>query len=105
MKTKNKFWFDRYKHCSNILNILMTNKSNKNHLRDFFQKHQNSKKMWTKINEILKNKTKTNKEIDISDNGTTLLDTNKFASKFNDYFINVSQNLKNLGKTNNQFLD
>ena len=62
--------------------------------------------MWTKINEILKNKTKTNKEIDISDNGTTLLDTNKFASKFNDYFINVSQNLlKNLGKTNNQFLD
>ena len=31
MKTKNKFWFDRYKHYSNILNILMT-KSNKNHL-------------------------------------------------------------------------
>ena len=28
------------------------------------------------------------------------LDTNKFDSKFNDYFINVSQNLKNLGKTN-----
>ena len=28
------------------------------------------------------------------------LDTNKFDSKFNEYFINVSQNLKNLGKTN-----
>ena len=54
--------------------------------------------MWTKINKILKNKTKTNEDIYISNNGTTLLDTNKLASKFKDYFINVSQNLKNLGK-------
>ena len=60
--------------------------------------------MWTKINEILKNKSKINGDIYLSDNGTTLLDTNKIASKFNDCFINVSQNLpKNLGKTNNQF--
>ena len=59
----------------NILNILIT-KSKKNHLRDFFQKyHQNSKKMWTKINEILKNKSKINEDIYLSDNGTTLLDT------------------------------
>ena len=35
-----------------------------------------------------------------------LLDTNKVASNFNDYFINVSQKLlKNLRKTNNQFQD
>ena len=38
MKTKNKFWFDRYKHYRNILNILLT-KSKKKHSRDFFQKH------------------------------------------------------------------
>ena len=62
--------------------------------------------MWTKINEILKNESKINEDIYLSDNGTTLLDTNKVASKFNYYFINVSQNiLKNLGKTNNQFQD
>ena len=62
--------------------------------------------MWTKIYEILKNKNKINEDIYLSDNGTTLLDTNKVASKFNDYFINISQNLlKNLGKTNNQFQD
>ena len=62
--------------------------------------------MWTEINKILKTKTKINEDICLSDNGTTLLDTNKVASKFNDYFINISQNLlKNLGKTNNQFQD
>ena len=72
MKTKNKFWFDRYKHYRNILNILIT-KSKKNHLRDFFQKHhQNLKKMWTKINEISKNKSKINEDIYLFDNGTSL---------------------------------
>ena len=35
MKTKNKFWFDRYKHYKNILNCLIT-KRKKNHFRDFF---------------------------------------------------------------------
>ena len=62
--------------------------------------------MWTKINERLKKKTKINKDIYLPDNGTTLLDTNKVVSNFNDYLINVSQNsLKNLGKTNNHFQD
>ena len=41
------------------------------------------------MNEILKNKTKINEDIYLSDNGTTLLVTNKVASKFNDYFFNV----------------
>ena len=62
--------------------------------------------MWTKINERLKKKTKINEDIYLPDNRTTLLDTNKVVSNFNDYLINVSQNpLKNLGKTNNQFQD
>ena len=39
MKTKNKFWFDRYKHYRNILSILIT-KSKKKKLRDSFQEHQ-----------------------------------------------------------------
>ena len=60
--------------------------------------------MWTKINKILKNKSEINEYIYLSDNGITLLYTNKVASKLSDYFINVFQNLlKNLGKTNNQF--
>ena len=29
MKTKNKFWFDRYKHYRNILNILITKRKKK----------------------------------------------------------------------------
>ena len=91
MKTKNEFWFDRYKHYRNILNCLIAKSKKKKHLRDFFQKHhQNPKKVWTKINKILKNKTKINEYIYLSENGTTLLDTSKIASKFNNYFINVS---------------
>ena len=104
MKTKNKFWFDRYKHYRNVLNLLVTKKK---HLRYFFQKHHyNSKKIWIKVSEILYSKTKMNEDIYLSNNGITLLDITKVASKFNDYFLNIFQNLlKNLGKTNNQFQD
>ena len=48
MKTKNKFWFDRYKHYRKVLNSLVT-KSKKNHLRDFFQKHHQNLKKNSKI--------------------------------------------------------
>ena len=37
MKTKNKFWFDRYKHYRNILNILLT-KSKKKTFERFLSK-------------------------------------------------------------------
>ena len=40
--------------------------------------------MWTKTNKTLKNKTKINEDIYLSDNATALLDTNKVASKFDD---------------------
>lgn len=60
--------------------------------------------MWTKTNKTLQNKTKINEDIYLSDNGTALLDTNKVAGKFDDYFTNVSQNLlKNFAKIKNQF--
>ena len=60
--------------------------------------------MWTKTNKTLKNKTKINEDIYLSDNATALLDTNKVASKFDDYFTNVSQNLlKNFAKIKSQF--
>ena len=60
--------------------------------------------MWTKTNKTLKNKTKINEDIYLSDNGTALLDTNKVAGKFDDCFTNVSQNQhKNFAKIKNQF--
>ena len=43
MKTKNKFWYDRYKHHRNILNCLIT-KNEKYHLREFLKKHQGTQK-------------------------------------------------------------
>ena len=43
--------------------------------------------MWTKKQEILKNKTKNNEVIYLYDKGITLLDTKKIACKFNDYIL------------------
>ena len=38
MKTKNKFWCDRYKHYRNILNILITKSKKKKTLERFLSK-------------------------------------------------------------------
>ena len=41
-----------------------------------------------------------------SENGQTITNQSLVADKFNNYFVNVSQNLlKGLGETNNQFQD
>ena len=62
MKTKNTFWSHRYKHYMHTLNILKT-KSKKTIREICSKKIIKTKKMWTKINKILKNKTKINEVI------------------------------------------
>lgn len=56
MKTKAKFWYNKYKYHSDKLNALIS-KSKKNHLRKYFEENYNdSKKTWQKINENLHQK-------------------------------------------------
>ena len=56
--------------------------------------------MWSKINEVLQNTKRLDETLYICDNGMTISDTTKIASKFNNYFTNVAQELlKKLGKT------
>ena len=56
MKTKAKFWYNKYKYHSDKLNALIS-KSKKNHLRKYFEENYNdSKKTWQKINELLHHK-------------------------------------------------
>ena len=38
MKTKNKFWFDRYKHYRNILSILITKSKKKKTFERFLSR-------------------------------------------------------------------
>ena len=48
MKTKAKFWYNRYKYYRDKLNTLIS-KSKKNHLQKYFQEnYHDSKKTWQK---------------------------------------------------------
>ena len=63
------------------------------------------KKTWTKRN-ILNKKCNAKNNIFLSENGQTITNQSLVANKFNNYFVNVSQNLlKGLRETNNQFQD
>ena len=100
LKTQNKVWYDIYKHYWNAL-ISLVSKSKKVHQGKYFQDNQqNSKTMWSKINEVLQNEKRLDETLHIFDNRMTIPDPTKIANKFNNYFTNVIQDLlKNLGKT------
>ena len=74
---------------------------------NFFQEvEDNSKKFWTKINEILNKKCNGKSNIFLSENGQIITNQSLVANIFNNHFLNVSYNLlKGLGETNNQYQD
>ena len=73
---------------------------------NLFKVEDNSTKTWTKINGILNKTCNAKNNIFPSENGQTITNQSLVADKFNNYFVNVSQNLlKGLGETNNQFQD
>ena len=85
----------------------LINKIKKEDLRHYFQEHISiTKKVWSKINEILQHNKKKSDDIFLDINGQTVFNHKLVVNKFNNYFINVAQNLlKELGDTNNQFQD
>ena len=106
IRKQDQFWYHRYKFYKSKVNMFIS-KSKKNYLRSYFQENsKNSKETWTKINQLLlKNKNAKN-DILLSKKGLIISHQKTVANKFNDYFINVVQNLlKDLRKSNNEFQD
>ena len=81
---------------------MLISKSKRNYLRKYFQEVENNlKKTWTKINGTLNKKCNDKNNIFLSENGQLSTNQSLAANKFNNYFVNVSQNLlKGLGETN-----
>ena len=82
--------------------IMLISKSKKDYLRSYFQENsKNSKETWTKTNQLLQKNKNVKNDILLSEKG--LISHQKTAeNKFNDYFVNVAQNLlKDLGESKN----
>lgn len=107
LKTKESFWYRRYKLHRDSLNSIIKQSKNKFYLNHFLNCGTKSKKIWSAINEILYKKTKNiNDDIFLTDNSATIVDQKIVANKFNDYFINVAQNLASkLGEANTKYQD
>ena len=98
--------YNKYKYYRDTINSLIT-KSKRSYLRKFFQENNTANKdVWTKINEIIRNRTKRIEGIVISENGTILTNQKTISNKFNQCFINTAKKLiENIGKSNNKFQD
>ena len=106
IRKQDSFWYKRYRYYRNKINILIK-KSKKNYLRKFFQENfNNSKKTWNKINEILNRKRNQMTDIFLSDDGVMITNQKTISNRFNNYYINVAQNLiKEMGESNTEFQD
>ena len=98
------FWYERYKFYRNKINKLIS-KSKKSYLRKFFQDNfQNFGGSWKKFNQFLNKKPNKNDDIIIKENGGIICNQKVPSNKFNNYFVNVAQNLlRELGEPKNKF--
>ena len=106
IRKQDQFWYHRYKIYRSKVNMLIS-KSKKRYLRSYFQENsKNSKETWTKINQLLQKNTNVKNDTLLSEKGLIISHQKTVANKFNDYFINVAQDLlKDLGESNNEFQD
>ena len=107
MKSKDNFWYQRYKYYRDKLNHLLR-KSKQIYFKEYFEScKKDSKKIWMGINNLLKKPTK-KKTSNISlQIGNTMVNNQKtVANHFNQFFTGVAQNLVNrLGNTSKKFTD
>ena len=94
LKTKNTFWYQRYKLYRDILNRLIR-KSKNNFQSAYFEKFKNnSKKIWKGINNLLnKSSNKSSEDINLNINGNLVNDKTKVANHFNEFFTGIAKNL------------
>ena len=106
MRTNDSLWYYRYKIYRDKINHLIR-RSKRNHYHKYFDKFRlNSKKIWTGIKEIINNTKNVGSSINLKINGKIVTDQRRVANRFNDFFINVSQNLRDrLGRGNKAIND
>ena len=106
MKIKTEFWYSTYKYYSDKLNVLIS-KSKGKHLHEYLKEnHNDSKKTWQKINELLHHRNKQRENIFLNEEESIITDRKTVANKFNNYFIDVAKILlKDMRETNNQYQD
>ena len=106
-KDKKSDVYLKFKRYRDLINNLKK-KSHRNFYKSYFEKNMNNaKKSWSGINSILhrKNKQK-NSDIFLNANGKLVTDQKIVSKLFNNYFINVADNLaKKIPKPNTKFQD
>ena len=92
-KTSNKENLDIYKRYKRILNTLLK-KAERQHYHDLLEKYKfNTKKLWTILKDIINKKRNHSvpQKMKIGDTVTT--DKNDIANGFNNFFVNIGNNL------------
>ena len=93
IKTNNHTFYDNYKLYRNKINHLIR-KSKSNYFKSYFERfRENSKKIWTGVNKILNKTFSTTQNIVLNQNGKIISNQKNVADEFNNFFINVGQNL------------
>ena len=106
-RTKNQFWFNRYKILRKLTNLLLKNAKKEYYIQYFECNMKNARKIWKGINEIIFNNTnKENSEIYLDENGSIITNKKSTSNKFNKFYTNVAKNLlENLGERNTKYQD
>ena len=106
-KDKNSGIYQKFKRYRDLINTLKR-KSQKIHFKTYFEKClNNAKKSWTGINTILHRRSKPKaSDIFLKVDGKLITDQKVVSKLFNDYFVNVADNLaKKIPKPNTKFQD
>ena len=106
LKSKDILWYNRYINSRNTVKRLIE-KSKRNYYRNYFlENYKQSKNIWHKINEILRNKSKQLEDVFLNENGMILTNQVIVSEQFNKYLVPVAQNLVDgIGQTANKFQD
>ena len=106
-KDKSSDIYIKFKKYRDLINTLKRKSQKQFHI-DYFQKHlNNAKKAWTGINTILHKKRKQKiSDIFLNVNGKLVTDQKTVSKLFNNYFVNVADNLaKKIPKPNTKYQD
>ena len=104
-KSKSSEIYLKCKRYRDLINTLKRKSQKQFHI-DYFQKHlNNAKKTWTGINTILHKKKKQKiSDIFLNVNGKLVTDQKIVSKLFNNYFVNVADNLaKKIPKPNTKY--
>ena len=106
IKSKDPFWYNKYKTYRNSINHLIRASKNMYYKNYFNTFRNNSKKVWSGIKSIISNKKSPHTSINLQINGEIITNQKTVTNKFNTFFTNVGPNLsKQIPQTNKLFTD